>query len=310
MSFINKQYFMLEKEKDRQKLIYRYAAIVFLVLLIIIGVLYIIKTAKIRELNAEKEQIRIDLQSELDSLMLQHNHIKKEYGILTDSLVVKDSLIQANAKEITELLNYKWEYYQIKKKLDRLRVVAQGYVYQLDSLYTVNKELQEENERIRENYQTERQKNIGLTKEKHELINKVTEAAVMKAYNIKSTGLRYRGARQEETDRARRTDAVRICFTIGENSLITPGKKDIYLRIARPDNFILIYDDTDYYTFFHEGNKLQYSLKHTIDFTGKAQNVCVVWNKHNQDEKTMAGIYHVMVYDEENLIGETSFELK
>ncbi len=37
--------------------------------------------------------------------------------------------------------------------------------------------------------------------------------------------------------------------------------------------------------FFHEGNKLQYSLKHTIDFTGKAQNVCVVWNKHNQDEK-------------------------
>ncbi len=89
--------------------------------------------------------------------------------------MVKDSLIQANAKEITELLNYKWEYYQIKKKLDRLRVVAQGYVYQLDSLYTVNKELQEENERIRENYQTERQKNIGLTKEKHELINKVTE---------------------------------------------------------------------------------------------------------------------------------------
>ena len=115
MSFINKQYFMLEKEKDRQKLIYRYAAIVFLVLLIIIGILYIIKTAKIRELNAEKEQIRIDLQSELDSLMLQHNHIKKEYGILTDSLVVKDSLIQANAKEITELLNYKWEYYQIKR---------------------------------------------------------------------------------------------------------------------------------------------------------------------------------------------------
>jgi len=32
--------------------------------------------------------------------------------------------------------------------------------------------------------------------------------------------------------------------------------------------------------------------------------------KNNQDEKTMAGIYHVMVYDEENLIGETSFELK
>jgi len=298
------------KEKDQQKLIYLIAAVLLLLLLVVMSFLYFGKNAELRSLNEEKEQVRTDLQSELDSLMLQHDFIKKEYGILADSLSAKDSLIQANAKEISELLNYKWEYFQIKKKLDRLRVVAQGYVYQLDSLYTVNRELQEENERIRESYQAERQKNIGLTQEKRDLSNRVTEAAVMKAYNIKSTGLRNRGARQEETDRARRTDALRICFTIGENPLITPGKKEIYLRFARPDNVILIYDKSDLYTFSYKGNKLQYSLKQTIDYTGKSQDVCVTWNKRNLDEETMAGRYSVSVYTDDNLIGETSFELK
>lgn len=298
------------KVKDQQKLIYLILLVLLLALLIIVGVLYFSKKSEVETLNAEKEQIRSDLQTELDALLVEHDQVKMDYGILADSLVAKDSLIQANAKEIIELLNYKWEYFQIKKKLDQLRVVAQGYVYQIDSLYTVNSELKEENVRIRENYQTERQKNIGLNQEKQELRERVTEASVLKAYNIQSTGIRYRGAREEETDRARRTDALKICFTIGENSLITPGKKDIFVRIARPDDVILIFDKSDEYTFTYRDNKLQYSLKKEIDFTGVAQDVCVNWRKRNIDEETMAGRYRVSVYADGILVGESAFELR
>lgn len=297
------------KFKDSGKISFIIAAFLLL-LLIVTGILYFAERKKSKTLAAEKEQIRLDLQAELDSLMEQHNQVKREYGVLADSLASKDSIIQANAREISELLNYKWEYYQIKKKLDRLRVVAQNYVYQIDSLYQVNRELREENERIRESYLAERQKNIGLMQEKRELATKVSEAAVLKAYNIRSTGLRYRGAREEETDRARRTDAVRICFTIGENPLITPGTKEIYLRIARPDKVILIYDTTDQYSFLYKGNRLQYSIKQTINYDGKAQDLCVTWKKRNLDEETMAGKYFVSVFSEDHLIGETSFELK
>lgn len=298
------------KVKDQQKLIYLILLVLLLALLIIVGVLYFSKKSEVETLNAEKEQIRSDLQTELDALLVEHDQVKMDYGILADSLMAKDSLIQANAKEIIELLNYKWEYFQIKKKLDQLRVVAQGYVYQIDSLYTVNSELKEENVRIRENYQTERQKNIGLNQEKQELRERVTEASVLKAYNIQSTGIRYRGAREEETDRARRTDALKICFTIGENSLITPGKKDIFVRIARPDDVILIFDKSDEYTFTYRDNKLQYSLKKEIDFTGVAQDVCVNWRKRNIDEETMAGRYRVSVYADGILVGESAFELR
>jgi hypothetical protein len=299
-----------QKQKKNTTWIYWVALAVLLILLIIAGVFWQRERTEVESLVAEKEQIRSDLQSELDTLLTEHAQVKRDYGVLADSLVSQDSIIQANAKEIKQLLNYKWEYFQIKKKLDRLRVVAQGYVYQLDSLYTVNQELREENIRIRENYQTERQRNIGLTREKEELTERVTEAAVLRAYNIQSTGIRQRGSRTTETDKARRTDAIQVCFTIGENPLIPNGKKNIYLRIARPDNVILIYDETDEYTFTHEGNKLQYSLRHEIDYSGAAQDVCVFWNKRNADEKTMDGQYTVSIYSDDALIGSGAFELR
>ncbi len=303
---------MTEEGKGRKqtKWIYLIALFLLLALLIVVGVLYWGERAEVQSLVAEKEQIRSDLQSELDALLTEHAQVKRDYGILADSLLSQDSIIQANAREIKQLLNYKWEYFQIKKKLDRLRVVAQGYVYQLDSLYTVNQELREENIRIRESYQTERQRSIGLLQEKEELKERVTEAAVLRAYNIQSTGIRHRGARQTETDRARRTDGIRVCFTVGENPLVEHGKKNVYLRIARPDNVILVYDETDEYSFIFKGNRLQYSLKQEIDYSGEAKDVCVYWNKRNTDEETMPGIYKISVYSDNELIGESAFELR
>ena len=77
------------------------------------------------ELLTEKEMQRIELVGELDSLMLEHNQTKESYGEISDSLVVMDSVIQANADEIKQLLNYKWDYYKVKKKLNRLQVIIQ-----------------------------------------------------------------------------------------------------------------------------------------------------------------------------------------
>ncbi len=299
-----------ENNKSNKSKLYLILMVLFLMLLIIFGVLFFQKRTQVNELLGEKEQIRIELQTELDSLLSQHNKVKTEYGRLSDSLAAKDSIIIASAKEIKHLLNYKWEYYQIKKKLSRLQLVAQGYVRQMDSLYTVNHALQEENKRIRESYRSEKQKNSQLVEEKKELKEIVNQAAVLRAYNIVATGIRQRGAKQKETDKASRTDRVRVCFTLGENSLVVPGTKNIYLRIARPDDVILVYDKTDEYSFEFQGNILQYSIKREIDYQGEAINMCLFWNKRNPDEMAMPGTYHVTLYTDEALLGETSFELK
>ncbi len=297
-------------EKKNKSLIYIILLAILLILLIVAGYFYFDTKKQVTTLMQEKEQIRNDLQSELDSLLIQHNQVKREYGQLSDTLSVKDSIIQADAKEIKNLLNYKWEYYLIKKKLDRLRVVAQGYVHQLDSLYVVNEELKQENQRIRESYKTEKNKVSELMVEKEKLNKIVDNAAVLNAYNIQSTGIRQRGSRQTETDKARRTDRVRICFTLGENALVEPGEKTVYIRISRPDKVVLTYDKTDEYSFMYQGQKLQYSIKREIDYEGEPKDVCVYWNKRNNDEQAMEGRYHVTLYMDDTVIGESYFELR
>ncbi|MCF8364248.1 MAG: hypothetical protein K9H16_00610 [Bacteroidales bacterium] len=298
------------EQKNSKVLIYLILLIIFLIISGVLGYLYFDKSSEVEKLVTEKEQVRSDLQTELDKLMQEHDQIKTEYGYLSDTLASRDSMIQANAKEIKSLLNYKWEYFQIKKKLDQLRVTAQGYVRQMDSLYTVNQELTEENERIRENFRSEQMKNTELKVEKQELEQIVENAAVLKAYNIQATGIRQRGTNQKETDKARRTDRVRVCFTLGENKLVAHGEKQIYIRIARPDNVILIVDESDKYSFSQNGEKLQYSIKREINYEGEPIDVCAFWNKGNKDDEAMEGKYSVTIYTDQDKIGEGYFELK
>jgi len=76
--------------------------------LIIIGLsIWLISTkSNLRVLQEEKEQQRIALVHEVDSLIVAHNQTKAAYGALADSLMVKDSLIQANAVEIKKIAQY------------------------------------------------------------------------------------------------------------------------------------------------------------------------------------------------------------
>ncbi|HZK06852.1 MAG TPA: hypothetical protein VFC92_01510 [Bacteroidales bacterium] len=296
--------------KKSKPIIYIILLAILLLLVLLLGYMYINTATKVEDMTVEKEMMRTELQNELNALLQEHNDVKSNYGRLSDTLASRDSLIQANASEIKDLLNYKWEYFQIKKKLDRLRDVAKGYVNQMDSLYRVNDDLKQENQRIRESFKSEQVKNVTLQEQRVELENIVQSASVLRAYNIKSTGIRQRGSRQTETDKAKRTDRVQICFTLGENTLVKSGIKSIYFRIARPDGIILMYDTGDEYTFMANNTKLQYSIKRDVKYEGESMDLCVYWDKKNSDENAMVGRYLVSIYMDGEIVGESSFELR
>ena len=185
------------------------------------------------ELLTEKEMQRIELVSELDSLMLEHNQTKESYGEISDSLVVMDSVIQANADEIKQLLNYKWDYYKVKKKLNRLQVISQGYIRKMDSIVVVNEVLTEENLQFKEEIQQEKRINRDLVQDKEDLTNIVEEASVLSTYNLSSVPVHVKGSGKEaETTKLKRVDRVKICFTLGKNSILEPGIRALYVRIA------------------------------------------------------------------------------
>jgi len=286
--------------------------IILLIILIAALLIWILpQQSKLKKLAEEKETQRVELVNELGSLMSQHDSVKVAYGALSDSLFMKDSIIQSNAKEIKQLLNYKWEYRKVNKKLELLRKITRGYVHQIDSLFTVNKVLKEENERITQKYETEQQKANQLTKDKDELIEKVSNAAHLKAYNIIAQGIRLTGSgREKVTNKAAKIEQVKICYTLGVNDLVEEGTKKLYLRIARPDNVIVTQKVGDIYTFEHNGEKIQYTTKKEVNYQKEAINVCMYWKKRNTKEAAMIGKYNISLFADGYEIGQTFFELK
>ena len=221
-----------------------------------------------------------------------------------------DSVIQSNAKEIKGLLNYKWEYYKIKKKLSRLQVVSQNYVRQMDSLYTQNTVLTEENLQMKEEIQIERRRNQNLNQEKDVLSGKVEEASILGSYSIDANAVRVKGSGSETvTDKVRRTDRIKVCFTLSENSIVKAGKKSIYVRVAQPNKEILTKGRGDQYMFEHKGEMLQYTMKKDVNYENEAIDICLNWNKR-QSLELEVGIYHVDIFDGDHNIGHTVFELK
>jgi hypothetical protein len=284
--------------------------LILLVIVIIVLLIWIFfQRNHMNKLVAEKELEKTELQYELDSLIKEHNQIKEVYGTLSDSLSSKDSIIQANAIEIRRLLDTEWEYNKARKRIASLQKIAQGYVHQLDSLYTINRELTAENEKIRQDFRVEQNRTQTLIKDKEQLSEKMNQAAFIKAYDVTATTYKLKGGEKEQpTDKASRTDRVRVCFTIGENPLVQSGKKIIYIRISRPDNVVVI--KSKYDTFVFNGQTVPYSIREDIDYTGKSMNLCVNWTKKNTDVPAMKGKYNVTVFTEDKEIGSGTFELR
>lgn len=302
----------MDSEKKTSKPIWLYA---LLGLLAIALVFLAVRNSSLKgdkeALEAEKELQRADFQAEVDSLMKVHNELKDSYGELSQELAEKDSIIQADAVEIKKLLDSQWDYYRVKKKLAALQEISQRYVRQMDSLYTVNRELVAENERIREEFQNERRQNTSLTRQKEELTNKVNQAATMKLYNYTAQAVRFKGSGKETpTDRAARAERIRIDFTLAANDLVQPGTKLFYVRIADPKRAIISKGSGDEYAFKSNGETLQFTEVVRVNYDGNETAVRAYYNKPDAYEM-MPGTYFIDVYEQGGkLIGQTAIDLK
>ena len=265
----------------------------------------------LKELEAEKELQRQDFQAEVDSLMKVHNELKESYGELSAELAEKDSIIQADAVEIKKLLDSQWDYYRIKKKLNELQLISQHYVRQMDSLYTVNRELVAENERIREEYQAEKRQNTNLTRQTEELTSKVNQAATLKIYNYTTEAVYFRGGSKEtSTNKANRAERIKIDFTVAQNDLVDAGTKIFYVRIADPSHAIICKGTGDEYSFDANGETLQFTEKVRVNYDGRETDVRAYYVKPS-DRQLMPGTYFIDVYEQGGrLIGQTALDLR
>ncbi len=299
------------ENKKKSALGYKITIGVLIAIIAVLLWIILYSREEIKAVNVEKEEIRFSLTGELDSLMVEHREVKREYGELSKQALQKDSIIQANAKEIKRLIAKSSDYRRIKRKLNYLRKIHQSYIDQLDSIYTINRELHKELDVAHEQINRTSRKAKKLSKEKEQLTRIVESGAVLKAYNVKGMTYHLKGKtkKEVETFKARRVERVKIRFTVSENPLAKPGPRVAYVRIARPDGLIIMKGKGKEYSFEANGTTLQYSMKKDIDYQNKAIDITLNWDKKSSSP-AMKGKYHIAIYMDGRMIGQSQFELE
>jgi FtsZ-binding cell division protein ZapB len=245
------------------------------------------------------EEQKKSLTNELQDMMSEYEGLKSD----NDSLNRQISKQQDRIKTLLAINTSNLEKIKLyKKELTTLREIMRSYIVQIDSLNTKNQKLVTENTEVKTALEDSRKNNEDLSKEKENLNSKVQMASVMSAKNIAVTSLNKRG---KDTEKATRTTKIKVCFTIRENPLITAGEKEVFLRIARPDDLILASSEQD--IFNYEGKQIVYSAKRNVTYENKDVDLCIFWDNSGQ---LIPGNYNVDLFCESKMIGTGSFVLK
>ena len=293
---------------------YKRLSNIFLVLSIVLAILLVLSLIRtgstkndLKASVAEQEE----LQDELDSIMTAYNLVKEEYGELNTQLTAKDSAILAQAEEIQKLISQQSDYRRVKKKLELLQNQGKEYVRMLDSLYAANETLTIENKKIKTENTRLNEEHRQLTVIQDSLNKRIKTASQLKAYDFSLRGITMKsgGKREEATNRSKRVEKFKVCFTLGENAITTPGDVNLYCRISIPDGKVLALGKGDAYTFTNEGKILQYTIKSTVPYENKAREVVMYWTLREGDV-AVPGTYTAQVFTEDEYIGEANVTLK
>lgn len=279
--------------------------IVLSLILVVVVVLFLLQRREhnviLNEIQTEKDSIQVELNeivSSYDSLNTENDTINEQ--LMVAQTKVRDLLIEV---EQTKKVSFdKISGYQ--KQVTTLRGIMRDFVVQIDSLNRRNEELMAENLEVKEQFKQVESENVQLTEEKGRLEQNLQRAAMLEARELIAEPL---NSRSKATKFAKRTEKIRIYFVLSKNITAKRGAKNIYARIMRPDQLLMIKSPDDLFQF--EDLKIQYSAMREVNYEGLELPVAIFWDNTN-DPQLMAGVYTVDIFGDGNNIGTTTFEIK
>ena len=224
-----------------------------------------------------------------DTLIQQLENEKQKVKRLLEELKTTKA---SNAKRIEEL----------KNELNTLRSVMKGYLIQIDSLNHLNQKLEKENKIVKSKYQEAEKTASQLKKDKEELTHQVTLASKLDAVAISVKTLNNKG---KETTKIKKIEHIQINFLIAKNITANPGERNVYARIIKPDNDVLIKNRND--LIMYEDSEINFSIKKLIAYENEETPVDMYWQVK---EFLDPGTYKVEIFADGDMIGKKSFTIE
>lgn len=256
-----------------------------------------------REMQELAELDKQEMENEYQQFAMQYSEMKTQ--INNDSIVAQLSAEQEKTQRLLRELqqvkaNDAREITRLKKELATVRAVLRSYVIEIDSLNRLNQNLQEENTRVRAQYEEATQQIEGLSSEKQSLSEKVAIAAQLDAIGIT---MQAKDKRNKKTDHASKAKTMQVNFSLAKNVTAQNGMRTVYVRITSPTGSLL----GNAGSFSYENRTLQCSMKKAVEYGGQETPVTLYWNV---DQALVGGTYQVSIFADGHMIGSRSFSLK
>lgn len=256
-----------------------------------------------REMQELAELDKQEMENEYQQFAMQYSEMKTQ--INNDSIVAQLSAEQEKTQRLLRELqqvkaNDAREITRLKKELATVRAVLRSYVIEIDSLNRLNQNLQEENTRVKAQYEEATQQIEGLSSEKQSLSEKVAIAAQLDAIGIT---MQAKDKRNKKTDHASKAKTMQVNFSLAKNVTAQNGMRTVYVRITSPTGSLL----GNAGSFSYENRTLQCSMKKAVEYGGQETPVTLYWNV---DQALVGGTYQVSIFADGHMIGSRSFSLK
>ena len=281
--------------------------------LVILAVLFLGTAFYTSQLYNEKKENEALLISEKQQVMNDLNIMAQDYDdAIADSEIKNQDLIEARGRiqglmdslKISQnSVNSLWRY---KKKFMALQE-------EMDALLTENDRLKIENEYLATSLDSTQVQlaertmfTDSLLVQNTELATVVSDAATLQTVGLLGMGvIERRSGRQIPTERAGRSDKIKVCFTIAKNMLAEAGDKELYVQVIDPMNNVLGANDQVQF----EDQVLNYSLISRFNYENRNLNICE-YVTPMEDSKFESGRYIINVFNEKDLVSSSEFELK
>ena len=243
------------------------------------------------EQNTMLQRDAESLVSELESLKDQNDTMLVKYQ---EAVVMLEQLQREKTYNYEQLAKY-------KREVETLRGVMRGYLRQIDSLNTINSNLQAENVAYRREITTAQQRADVAEEKADELNTKVRIGAVIRSSGIRMVML---NSNSKEVRRVRQASRLRVDFELTANELAEPGEKSVYVCITSPDGYIL--SSENMILFMFEGDEMMASAMRKVDYENQSVPVSIYYDGSAFEK----GTYKVDIYIDGRHSGsqETYFE--
>ncbi len=253
---------------------------------------------------------KTDLKNDKDVLISDVAKLQQEYATLSSTNDTINVQLQVEREKVAELIEKikkteatnRTQLNKYQKELGTLRSIMKSYITQIDSLNQLNIALKEETAQAKKEAQESATKYNQLKTTTDELSKQVDKGSVIRGRGLTVIAI---NGRDKETNRSSRTEKLKTCISLIENSIAKTGLMKVYVRVKGPDGILLTAGDQELFTVDDE--QLICSASREVDYQGEELEVCIYFVPGVGFTK---GVYTVEAYTDRGLMGTTEIYLK